>query len=1088
MPITAIRRSYSEFARQFGHDSRRWGWLLLLFVVSGSLVYGQEAGLVGTVADPTGAVISRASITVHSQDTGVDRHSITDSEGRFSISPLPIGQYTLSSEFTGFQTTTVTGIYLSIGHIGRVEVTMQVGAISDHVEVKDSTPLLQTEQATVGTSVESRKLVELPLNGRDFTQLVSLTPGGSSGGSAYETGNSQVLISGQRSTKTTSTIDGVLNVDQLFQGFPISPNVDAIEEFRVQSGNFSADQGMGPSNVSIRLKSGTNALHGTLFEFLRNDKMAARGFFADSREDLKRNQFGGTAGGPILKDKMFFFGAYEGTRQHVATPIFAQVPTLAQRQGDFSGFNPIIDPSTGKQFVGNRIPADRINPVASYFSDFYPAPNDFIDGYGFYRNNAAAQFDRDQYNGRYDYYVNEKHRLFGTYTLNDNKRFDPATLPAQGGLDRAGRAQNAGFNWNYIITPNVMNTMTLGWARFKNTITPTALGVNHTVLSGYQGFEQTSARFPGFPSISLGGGYTGFNGYDWDPLINPTDNRQIKDDFSIVHGAHQLRMGVDLRKFVWSSQSATASRGDFAYQNNYSGDSWGDFVLGIPSYALRQYPQSNYNQTSYNYGFYAQDDWRVTRNLTINLGVRYEYDTWPVDSRNQVTSFDESLGKFAVGQKEGQLPDLQAQPLAALAWQLFGNYLVTADQAGLPNRTLRYPDKNNWAPRLGVAYQPAALKNTVIRAGYGIFYSLLNGNNYSDFAATSLPWIITQSVNNTTIPTLTNQTLFPPFDAPGAATPNLQPIVYDANSRIPYTQEWNVAIQHQFGENTSFEAAYVANKGTKLELRVPFNRPYDPGPGDIGSRRPFPDLSEGYAQRNLGNSVYHSLQVKLERRFSHGLSLLAAYAWSKSIDDASSDYGGGVLDVRNYGLERAVSDFDHPHRFTAGYLWELPFGRGRRWLSGTDRPLDLIFGGWELGGIVEFQSGDPFTVGMSGDVANVGSGYQRPNRIASGKASNPNVDSWFDPSAFATPAAYTFGDSGRNILRTDALTNWDLSLLKDFVLHENVRVQLRGEFFNVLNHPVFGTPDSDFTSNTVGRVFSQANSPRVGQVALKLVF
>jgi hypothetical protein len=609
------------------------------------------------------------------------------------------------------------------------------------------------------------------------------------------------------------------------------------------------------------------------------------------------------------------------------------------------------------------------------------------------------------------------------------------------------------------------------------------------VLSGYQGFEQTSARFPGFPSISLGGGYTGFNGYDWDPLINPTDNRQIKDDFSIVHGAHQLHVGIDLRKFMWSSQSATASRGDFAYENSYSGDSWADFLLGYPSFALRQYPQSNYNQTSYNYGFYAQDDWRLTRSITLNLGIRYEYDTWPVDSRNQVTSFDQTIGKFVVGQKKGQEPDLQAQPLAALAWQLFRSYMVTADEAGLPNRTLRYPDKNNWAPRVGIAYQPSFLKNTVFRAGYGIYYSLLNGNNYSDFAATSLPWIITQSVNNTTTaPTLTNQTLFPPFDAPGAATPNLQPIVYDPNSRIPYTQEWNVAIQHQFGGNTSVEAAYVANKGTKLELRVPFNRPYNPGPGDIGARRPFPDLSEGYAQRNLGNSIYHSLQIKFERRFSAGLSFLMAYAWSKSIDDASSDFGGGVLDVRNYRLQRAVSDFDHPHRFTAGYLWELPFGRNRKWFGNASRPVDLLLGGWELGGIIAFQSGDPFTVGMSGDVANVGTGYQRPDRIASGKISNPTVDLWFDASAFAAPSLYTFGNSGRNILRTDTLKNWDFSLLKNFALHESVALQLRGEFFNVLNHPVFGTPDTDLTSNTFGRVFSQANSPRVGQVALKLIF
>ncbi len=813
--------------------------------------------------------------------------------------------------------------------------------------------------------------------------------------------------------------------------------------------------------------------------------MDARGFFAEDRENLKRNQFGGNVGGPVKKDKIFFFGAIEASRERGAYTQIYRVPTAAQKQGNYAGFDTIRDPFTGIPFSENQIPAASIDKVAQYFSKFYPDPN-FEDI--LYRRNAGTSVNRQQYNVRYDHYLSDKSRFFVNYSLTDHTKFDPAQLAAQGGLDRKGRGQNAGVNWNYILNPAWMNTLVLGWSRYKNTITPTVLGANHTVESGLQGFEDTSKKFPGFPGIYFAN-YTGINGYEWFPLINPTDNRQIKDDVSLIRGAHQLHFGIDLRKFKWSSQSATLSRGQLAYWNSISGDSWADFQLSAPTFAMRQYPQANYNQVSYNYGFYVQDDWRITRDLTLNLGLRYQYDTWPVDTRNQITSFDPKTGKFAVGHFPGKQPDLAAQPVAQLAWNLFGSYMIRAEDAGLPPRTMRFPDKNNWAPRLGVAYRPPFLKNTVLRGGYGVFYlDMLNSNNYSDFTATSIPWIITQSVNNTDPPTLTNEHLFQPLDAPGAASPNIQPIVFDSRARFPYVQEWNLSVQRQLPLAMTLEAAYVGNKGTKLESRVPFNRPFEPGPGDIQSRRPFSELTDGYAQRNIANSIYHSLQVRFEKMFSNGLSLISAYTWSKAIDDASSDFGGGVLDVRNYRLERAVSDSNHPHRLAVGYVYELPIGRGKPLLGRVHPVVDAVLGGWQLGGILTMQSGDPFTVGISGDYANVGTYSQRPNRIASGKVSDPTIEKWFDPTAFAPPAEYTFGDSGRNILRTDAYANWDASLLKHFRIRENMKLQLRGEFFNVLNHPTFGRPDTDLNSPTVGKVFYTNSAPRVGQIALKLLF
>jgi hypothetical protein len=461
-----------------------------------------------------------------------------------------------------------------------------------------------------------------------------------------------------------------------------------------------------------------------------------------------------------------------------------------------------------------------------------------------------------------------------------------------------------------------------------------------------------------------------------------------------------------------------------------------------------------------------------------------------VDTRNQLTSFDPKSGKFVVAHEEGKQPDLAAQTLAPLAWQLFGSLMVPAEDLGLPNRTLRFADKNNWAPRFGFAWRPEILKDTVIRGGYGIFYELINGNNNSDLTATSIPWIISQGTSNTLpTPTLNNQNLFVPFNAPGAATPNIQPIIFDPNSRVPYVQEWNFAVQRQLGHNMSIDAAYVGNKATKLETRVPFNRAMTPGRGPVDPRRQFPDLSEGYAVRHLGLSNYHSMQLKFEKLFSNGFGVLASYTLSKSIDISSSDYGSGVQDMNNLRLERSVSNFDYPQRLSVGYVWEVPVGRGRHWLSNGSTAVDMLLGGWQLGGIITLQSGAPFTVTSGRDRANVGtSSSQRPDRIKSGEIDNPTLARWFDTSAFVMPAQYTFGNSGRNILRGDGLSQWDASLMKYFPIRENLRLQFRGEFFNVLNHTDFSTPTSRLTSSTFGQVLSTRTAPRIGQFALKLIF
>ncbi|HVN81101.1 MAG TPA: carboxypeptidase regulatory-like domain-containing protein [Terriglobia bacterium] len=1053
------------------------------------LAWSQDASLVGTVTDPSGAVIANVSIAVKNLETGVENKVMTDESGRYLIKPLSVGHYSLTATASGFRTVNIPDIPLTLKQIGVMDVRMEVGEISEKVTVTAETTMLQAEQSAIGQTIENKAVLDLPLNGRDFVQLVTITPGATMDGNEYETGNTRALINGQRSSKTTSTIDGVLNIDQLFSGFPISPSIDSIEEFRVQSGNFSAEQGNAPSNVSVRLKSGTNSFHGSAFEFLRNNVFDARNFFQSEVSALRQNQFGGTFGGPIRKDKMFFFAAYDGTRQRSPADFSVTVPTVAMRQGNFAGMSPIIDPLTGNPFPNNQIPDDRINKVAKYFMPDFPEPNSGNQ----YVYSTPNQYTVNQVSGRFDYYARESDRFFVSYSFNQRRIFEADPLPAVEGYIRQGRAQRAVVNWNHTLSATKLNNFTLGWARFRNVIDPAVWGgTNFTVESGLQGFDQTSSTYPGFPGIGIGG-YQGIDAWHWFPLINPTTNWQISDDFSVVHGGHQLRVGTDLRRFVWYSQSATLSRGDLYYSGDYTGNGWADFLLGNPVSAFRQFPQCQYNQLSYNLAWYFQDNWRITPNLTLDLGLRYEYDTWPVDDHNQVTSFDQASGKFAVGHADGQDPDLSVQPTAPLAWKLYQDMLVKAADVGLPNRSLRFPDKNNWAPRFGLAWRPSFLKETVLRLGYGIFYELHNGNNNSDFTATSIPWIIGQSVYNTKpVPTLDNQHLFPPGDAGWAA--GVQPIVFDPHARIPYMQEWNVAVQKQLNPNTSVEVAYVGNSGNKLETRVPFNRPL-PGAEDASLRRLYPDLGEGYAERNLATSSYQALQAKFERRFEKGLMLIASYTWAKSIDMASSDFGSGIQDAINYRGDRGLSDFDYPHRLTVAYVWDLPFGKGKRFLSNASGPAQWILGGWETTGLVTLQSGTPFSVYSGLDVANTYSWPQRANRIRSGQLDNPTIDKWFDTEAFVMPADYTWGNAGRNILRTDGTQLWDAGMMKNFEIREGLRLQFRFEFFNVLNHPNFGGPDNYLNDSpsyggngNFGKVFYTSTGPRVGQVALKIYF
>lgn len=1067
---------------------RRWLSIVLLMLLGGVLPAGAQSfrgTIVGTVKDPSGAVLPGVDVTVTNAGTRVARAVVTNEAGDYAVPLLPPGTYSVTAALSGFKTEVRSGITLQVDQVARVDMTLQVGEVSETVEVIGDAPLINTETSTVGTVIENRKVVELPLNGRQFFQLNLLVPGASTSvqGSQNSTQGGAFVVNGAREQDNNFLIDGIDNNDLAINIFAVPLSVDAIQEFKLQASSYTAEFGRsGGAQINVSTKSGTNALHGTLFEFLRNSELDAKNFFDRPDQPIppfKRNQFGGSAGGPIVKNRTFWFFNSDTTRVRQAVTQLARVPTVPERNGDFSGPGQptIFDPSTfnpqtrtRQPFLGNRIPPNRINPVSRRVLDAYvPMPN--LDGRLNYVSSPTAPRNIIQWTTKIDHKFSQNDDFFGRYTLNDDDRFNEyepfgrwADIPGFG-THTLNRHMHAGTSWIHIFSPSVINDLKLGYNRFTGGIWQktfreredrnTAVGIKGTIRSPIN-FGLMRMSIPGFTNL---GDRAAQNRHD--------NTYQISDTFSFTTGNHRFKWGIDIRRFQINILIDGREQVNFAAnftsnpQNpSGTGSAFADYLLGFPISA--SLPTVNggitdsfiYYQRTTNSSYYFQDDWKIHPNLALNLGIRYELNTPVVEHRNRQSNFEVETGTIVV--------------------------------AGPQKRKLYDMDINNFAPRFGFAWTPTGKTKFAIRGGYGIFYSTKLLNVHLGLAATP-PYRATLSfTSGRDIPEIT---IDDPFSGQGVP-PRPTGTSIPKNFPEGYTQQWSLNGQREILRDLVFDIGYVGNKGTKLDRAFDPNQPLL-GPGRVDDRRPFPNFGGITRRVSAADSIYHSLQTKIEKRFSQGLTFLSSYTWSKGIDNASS-WGFTGQNSYNFRDDRGLSDYDVRHRYTFSYVYELPFGNGRKFLSSLRGIPDAILGGWQTSGILTLQTGNPFIVTIAQDRANVGTGNQRPNRIANANlpAKERTPDRWFNTQAFVLPDNLTYGNAGRNIIEVPGLKNADFSLMKNFQIREGQRLQFRAEFFNFTNHPNLDRPSAVFDApTTFGRIQSaNSNSSRQTQFGLKYYF
>ena len=1052
--------------------------------------------LVGTATDATGAMVAGARITATNESTGVARSTTTDAAGGYVLPQLPPGNYKLSAAAPGFSAYDVSHIVLLVDQTVRVDARLQVGEMTQQVEIAAQSAQVDSETSTLGQVIEGQRIVDLPLNGRNFMQLATISSGVAPAYNARsatitnQTGRSDlaVHVSGGRGDSNSFLIDGVESRSTWFNSPSVLLSVDAIQEFKIERNLFSAEYGQGGGIVSLVSKSGTNAIHGSAYEFLRNNHFDAKNFFdnyfGQKQVPFKQNQYGLSAGGPLRKNKLFLFGNFEKLRSRQNNTLSANVPTPAQLSGNLTGLTStraggvIVDPLTGQPFPNNIIPADRISSVTKNFIKYTPVPNltgaagtNFVVG-------KSTNRDDDQYGIRADYQISASDTLFGRYTDFNSSLYHPGIGVLAGNLyPYAGR--NMVAQETHVFSPRLLNVFKFGynWDSVFNTWEPAPTSLANAI--GLK-INQAPAEY-GLPGVGVSGGYyvgggTGINQGGVDHLA------QFSDTLSWVRNRHNLSFGADVRIVHFDERLGLSNNGAFSFTGQYTGSSVGDFLLGDFASASAQIGLGEGLWRSTSLNFFVQDDWKITSRLTLNLGLRYEYDQPFYDPRHHEGYFDTSLDKFVVGISQQDSPIKRNIPQISYNPDL--------------RKGIWFPDRNNFAPRFGFAYRLG--QSTALRGGYGIFYSKTQGNELQ-FKVNAPPLVFAASLTgNPTVPNFNwDRDAFPDPASPTFPVGTLAPFSIDPRDRTPYLQQWNLGMEHTLGRNLVLELSYAGMKGTKLAERVNINQAYLPNPANITpitSRRPFPDFGDILSSNFQENSIYNALQARLEKRFSGGLNFLAAYTWGHSIDTASRGSGGSWhQNAYNLRADRGSSDFDVRHRFTGSVVYELPLGRGKRYLSNAGALANGLMGGWSVNAIVTFMTGNYFTVTVPGDRANVGGfPFQRADIATPGCDGNLShgdrtINRYFNTGCFVTTPIGTFGNSGRNIVEIPGLNNWDISVVKEIPLRERIHAQFRGEFFNAFNHAQFGQPDLTVGDVLFGAIRG-ARDPRIVQLALKVLW
>lgn len=1023
--------------------------------------------IVGTARDLSGAVVPQLKVTVTNESTGESHTQLTNAAGAYAFTTLFPGTYRVEADLPGFRAIEIKNIVLQVNQTARYDMNMEVGQVAEHVQVVASAPVLATDTSDVGQVVGNRQIVDLPLNGRTYIQLAGLTNGVILSG-ATESGGANILSEGGRIHQNSFLVDGVETRIQREGGYGVSLSVDAIEEFKVMQNSFSAEYGRATTIVNSVIKSGGNSLHGSLFEFLRNDKLDARNAFdlSGKKPPLRQNQFGGSVGGPIRRDRLFYFLNYESQIVRRGATRFDNVPTPAMLAGDLTGTPIAADPSTGAPFPGNRIPESRVVTFAKAARPYYPLPNSTTLPNLNYEAVLSNPTNMYQGTARIDYNIRSQDRLSGHYTAFDYARVNLGTLPFSG-TQSFSKTKNVAVEETHSFTPRMLNDFRFGY-NYSDTYTGPERLLDRDVNPDWglknlspepRAYAPPQVRLQGFGSVG-GGAFIPNGAID--------RNYQFVDQFVYTAGRHSIKTGADLRFYRYNDLGYATQNGYYTFTNRmYTKNALADFLLGLPQEAFaNQRGGKNFSFDTYNgeYSFYIQDDIKVNRSLTINAGLRYEYVQWPLEKHDEFANWNFQKGR----------PDFAGRDI--------------------PRRTAA-PDRKDWAPRLGLAYSPSFLKKTVIRAGAGIAYgnfrqwevSLMHFNPpfvYDNFYFNDLP-----------TPRFTTDSLWPavPKTLDGFDFTQISVNYQEPHKVLPRMYQWNFGIQREIMPNVLFEAGYVGNRGERQPHRYDGNAArfdVDPAhPTPIQSRRPYSTAAFVSANGFRAWSNYNALNLRLERRYSSGFSVLGVYTWSKALAISSnSPCCVSVLDDTNIRLNYGpVNDF--AHNAVISYVYDLPFGPGKAFLRSLHGVPGLIAGGWQVNGITTFRSGGALRVTspVSNNLGNRAG--NRPDRIGNGNlpSDQRNVERWFDTSAFRDPVFGRYGNTGEGVIRGPGLVNWDLSLFKNTRIAESMNLQFRFEMFNAFNHVNLNNPSLDTGDPRFGRI-TGASTGREIQLGLKLIF
>ena len=1082
-------------------------WLALALSVPFAHAQSASGTFLGVVTDATGSVVPNAAISIVNQDTGFRRQLTTNANGEYEAPYIPLGRYTVSAQAAGFRTVERSGITLQVDQKARLDITLQVGDVTETINVTEAPPIVRADSSEFGEVVQKRAVQELPLNGRNYVQLVHLTAGVTTGqqggniegaGAFVPRGTGSFNANGQRGQNNNFMVDGIDNNESWINSTILQPSVEATQEFKVYTANPPAEFGRASGGiVNLQVRSGTNEMHGSAYNYLRNSSLDARDYFQRKTAlnqrripAFRQNQFGGTLGMPIVHNSWFIFGDYQGLRQGRGLNVISIVPTAAQRAGDF-GATPIYDPLTTRvdpanpgrylrdQFPNNRIPEGRVPSPSHLLVNLYPEPNAGVNQF-FYSPNRIQR--DDAFNIRSDKVVAEnKNNLFVRVSRGHNFTDLPGAMPAPAntpfpigayaGGDTAQLADAADFRlttWGAVVSDthvfrsNLLLDARIGFSRFDLFAVPKDMEINSAQALGISGVNEAVPPFSGgLPAIRpTGFAFLGAN--TPIPSVSQNNNYQASANLTYIRGRHSIKAGWQtIRRHQNFFESQDPARGFFNFNGEFTNNTAGaggspiaSLLLGYPTQITRATLFGSFGLRGWEHSPYVQDDIKVTRRLTLNLGVRYEL----------FLPLTEAAGRLANFNFDPANPAVSLIPAMGLSDEYAG----------------RTVDTDNFAPRVGFAYSLTQAGRTVMRASYGMHYVSVHyagqgslGRNVpfmpiQNFSPGSL-FVGRNLTDGIPIPTATPLDTAAKLQAAAAAGQVGQVNAVDPDTKISNSLQWGLDLQHEFGNGLLVDIGYIGARGLNLFSSYNYNQA-QPGSGAVASRRPLQPISNiavinffGY----FGASTYHGLQAKTQKMWRDGSSLMLAYTFGKSIDDAiagssgQANRAGGYQNINDRRSARAASTFDVTQRLVLSLVYELPFGRGRRFGSGAGSGWNLLLGGWQVNTISTFQSGLPFTPTMAASNLNNAGAYQLPDRICHGAlpSSERNVNRWFDTACFVAPPAFTYGGSGLNILRGPGLAQVDLAVLKNFAITERARLQFRAEAFNIANRANFRLPN-----------------------------